>query len=78
MKQQEIQDGMLKVQGDMVAQTHTRNGLVALYDAACWSNDGKEAGSLREKIHNLLDSELDARQQMMLLSRKMMELPKQS
>jgi hypothetical protein len=73
MRSKEINLKIQSTQIEMVLQIRKQEGAKALFEAACWANDGQEAAKLREQLHTILDAQLDCSAACMSLSRKLLE-----
>lgn len=69
MNRAQIQAQLLQTQIDTVAVIHLTEGEQKLYQAAVFSQDGLAAQTHREKMHALLDRQLDLSASVMSLTR---------
>lgn len=73
MNAKEVNQQLNHLQVEMVTSRHLHDGTKALYNAACWTGNGKAAQGHRETLHALLDAELDHQASIMQLTRKLLE-----
>lgn len=73
MNAKEVNQQLNQLQVEMVTSRHLHDGTKALYNAACWTGDGKTAAQYRNTLHALLDAELDHQSSIMQLTRKLLE-----
>ena len=73
MKTDEINSKLRENQVTMVLAVKLKEGHRQLFDAACWDNNGKQAADIRQKMHDLLDKELDCSSIAMTLTRRLLE-----
>lgn len=73
MTRQQITAALQNVQIRLVVSSKQHEGTKGLYDAACYANDGVLAGEMRQRLHDLLDAQLDLVQEAITLGRQLMQ-----